>query len=215
MNKVIFSAVIGICFLFCNSSEVLAQCYNNFKKDSASVVSTILARRSIRKYKPEVVRRDQMDIILKCGINAPSGMNKQPWLIRVVDDPAFLNGITKLYIENQKDGRGEKMLKEPGFRNIFRNAPTLIFIASPKDGNGQLDCGLLGENIMLSAQSMGVGSCCLGGVIGFMNSDIAKNFYTKLNIPSDYQLLYAIALGYPDEDPVAKPRDTSKVMWVK
>ncbi len=212
MSKVIFSVIMGICLLFCNSSETLAQCN---KKDSASVVSTILARRSVRKYKPEVVRRDQMDIILKCGINAPSGMNRQPWLIRVVDDSAFLNGITKLYIENQKDGRGAKMFKESGFRNIFRNAPTLVFIASPKDGSGQLDCGLLGENIILSAQSMGVGSCCLGGIISFMNSDIAKDFYKRLNLPSDYQLLYAIALGYPDESPAAKPRDTSKIQWVK
>src|SRR5574344_967132 len=117
-------AVVGLSVLLCNSSYIgRAQCSQSCKSDSASVVSTILARRSVRKYKANPVRHDQMEVIIECAINAPSGMNKQPWLIRVVDNPDFLNGGTKLFVEKQKDGPGARMTQEPGFRNVFRNAP--------------------------------------------------------------------------------------------
>ena len=55
------------------------------------VVETMMSRRSIRKYKPEAVEREKMQTIIECGINAPNGMNKQSWEIRVVDNPEFIN----------------------------------------------------------------------------------------------------------------------------
>lgn len=188
---------------------VKAQC------DSAAVINTILARRSVRKYKPEPVRRDQMDIILKCGINAPSGMNKQPWAVRVVDNPEFINGITALWLKEQGEERAAKAQSEEGFRNMFRNAPTIVFIASPANGSGQLDCGLLGENMMLAAQVMGIGSCCLGSPVAFMKNPAAADYVKQLQLPEDYQLLYAIGMGYPDEAPEAKPRDASKAIYIE
>ena len=51
------------------------------------VIENIMARRSIRQYKPEPVKRETMDVILNCGINAPNGMNRQSWEVRVVDQP--------------------------------------------------------------------------------------------------------------------------------
>ena len=64
---------------------------------SEAVVKTIMERRSIRKYKPQPVNRDTMQTILKCGINAPNGQNKQSWEVRVVDNPEYINGVTELY----------------------------------------------------------------------------------------------------------------------
>lgn len=190
--------------------DVCAHC----QTDSAVVVNTIMARRSVRKYKPEPVRRDQMEVILRCGINAPSGMNQQPWAVRVVDNQDFLGGLTDLWLAAEQDPeRREKMKGGEGFRNMFRNAPTVVFIASPKD-RGQLDCGLLGENMILAAKAMGIGTCCLGGPVAFMKSPAAAEYMQQLQLPEGYELLYAIGMGYPDESPEAKPRDASKVMWI-
>ena len=107
-------------------------------KDTGNpVIRTIMERRSIRKYKPESVPREMMDIILRCGINAPSAMNGQPWEVRVVDNPEFIDGVTKLFVESAKDDeRMLKMVQDPGFKNMFRNAPAVIFIAG-KDGEGR------------------------------------------------------------------------------
>ena len=93
---------------------------------------------------------------------------------------------------------------------------TVVFIANdPSYDLSQIDCGLLGENMILSAWSMGIGSCCLGGPTRFMTSTpAAAGYLKKLDIPEGYQLLYCIAFGYPDETPAAKPRNAAKVKFI-
>ena len=175
------------------------------------VIETIMSRRSIRKYKPEAVEREKMQTIVECGINAPNGMNKQSWEVRVVDNPEFINGLTEIFKKENP-----KAAERPGFQNMFNNAPTVVFIANdPAYDMSQIDCGLLGENMILSAWSMGIGSCCLGGPTRFMTSTpAAAEYLKKLDIPEGYQLLYCIAFGYPDETPAAKPRNAAKVKFI-
>lgn len=174
------------------------------------VIETIMSRRSIRKYKPKAVEREKMQTIVECGINAPNGMNKQSWEVRVVDNPEFINGLTEIFKKENP-----KAAERPGFKNMFNNAPTVVFIANdPAYDMSQIDCGLLGENMILSAWSMGIGSCCLGGPVRFMKSPAAVEYMKKLGFSEGYELLYAIAFGYPDEMPAAKPREVSKVKFV-
>ncbi len=174
------------------------------------VIKTIMERRSIRKYKPQPVGRDTMQVILNCGINAPNGMNKQSWEIRVVDNPEFINGVTALYTK-----ANPKAAEDPSFKNMFRNAPTVVFIANdPSYDCSQIDCGLLGGNMILSAQSMGIGSCCLGGPARFMKQPEAAEYLKMLNFSEGYELLYCIAFGYPDEAPAAKPRNAEKIKFI-
>lgn len=174
------------------------------------VIETIMSRRSIRKYKPEAVEREKMQTIVECGINAPNGMNKQSWEVRVVDNPELINGLTEIFKKENP-----KAAERPGFQNMFNNAPTVVFIANdPAYDMSQIDCGLLGENMILSAWSMGIGSCCLGGPVRFMKSPAAVEYMKKLGFSEGYELLYAIAFGYPDEMPAAKPREVSKVKFV-
>ena len=180
--------------------------------DSANIViENIMARRSIRKYKDTPVEREKLEKIVECGINAPSGLNKQPWVIRIVTDTAFINATTEIF----KKENAEHVAADPNFKNMYRNATALICIASPIDGSGQFDCGLLAENMMLAAHALKLGTCCLGGPIQFLrDNEDAKPYLNSLEIPSDYRLLYIIGVGYPDESPVAKSRDESKVKFL-
>ena len=182
------------------------------EEQSNAVIETIMSRRSIRKYKPEPVSRETMETILECGINAPNGMNKQSWEIRVVDNPDFINGITEVYKK-----ANPKAAEDPSFKNMFRNAPTVVFIAhDPGYDCSQIDCGLLGENMILSAWSMGIGSCCLGGPVRFINTNPdAAPYLQKLGFSEGYRLLYCIAFGHPDETPAAKPRSKEKIKYVE
>jgi len=176
------------------------------------VLSSIMARRSIRKYLDKPVEHDKLEIIVKCGINAPSGVNRQPWIVRVVEDQKLIADVTEVY----KQVNAEQVKRDKDFKNMFRNAPNLICICTPANGGGELDAGLLGENIMLAAQSMGLGTCCLGGPVRFLlSNEKCKFFIDRLDIPADYKLNYIIAIGYPDEQPDAKPRDASKVKYIK
>lgn len=184
----------------------------NHDVDSANIViENIMTRRSIRKYKDTPVEREKLEKIVECGINAPSGLNQQPWIIRVVTDSAFINGTTEIY----KRENAERVAADTDFKNMYRNATALICIASPIDDSGQFDCGLLAENMMLAAQALKLGTCCLGGPINFLrDNEEVKPYLNSLDIPSDYRLLYIIAVGYPDESPIAKSRDESKVKFL-
>ena len=176
------------------------------------VLSTIMARRSIRKYLDKPVEHEKLEVIARAGINAPSGMNRQPWIVRVVEDQKLIADVTEVY----KQENAEQVKRDKDFKNMFRNAPNLICVCTPANGGGELDAGLLGENIMLAAQSMGLGTCCLGGPVRFLlANEKCKFFLDRLDIPADYKLNYIIAIGYPDEQPDAKPRDASKVKFIK
>ena len=163
------------------------------------VLSNMMARRSIRKYLNKPVEHEKLEAIVKCGINAPSGMNRQPWIVRVVEDQKLIADVN-LAAE----------------RSLFYDAPALICVCTPANGGGELDAGLLGENMMLAAQSMGLGTCCLGGPVRFLvSNEKCKFFLDRLDIPADYKLNYILSIGYPDEQPDAKPRDASKVKYIK
>ena len=182
--------------------------------ESNAVVDAIMARRSIRHYTDTPVSRDTLELLAKCGINAPNARNLQEWAVRIVDSKDYLEGATEVMkagmpaIANQDD---------PKFRNGFRNATAVIFVAAPEDPSGMLDVnvGALCENICVAAQSMGLGSVIMGGPIMFLsNTPEAKPYLDRLNLPEGYSLRICVGVGYPDETPDAKPRDESKVMFV-
>ena len=158
-----------------------------------------MARRSVRKYLDKSVEHEKLDVIVKCGINAPSGMNRQPWIVRVVEDQKLIAEV------NQAAGR-----------SLFYDAPALICVCTPENGGGALDAGLLGENKKLAAQSLVLCTCCLQGPVRFLlSNEKCKFFLDRLDIPSDYKLKYILSIGYPNDQPNAKPRDASKVKYIK
>jgi len=158
------------------------------------VLSNIMARRSIRKYLDKPVEHEKLEAVALAGINAPSAMNRQNWAVRIIEDQKLM-----------ADVKGQT-----------RNAPNLICVLAPVDGRFDLDAGLMGENMMLAAQTLGLGTCIQTGPIRFLTTDEkAKAFRDSLDIPEGYKLLYVISIGYPDEQPDAKPRDASKVKYIK
>ena len=208
--KAVSTILLSGLFVLCSCGQPAQKEAVKADEGKNPVVENIMARRSIRKYKDQPVEREKLQQIVECGINAPSGMNQQPWEVRVVDNADYINGITEIYKKENP-----KTAEDPDFKNMFRNAPAVIFVASPKNGSGQLDCGLLGENMMLAALSLDLGTCCLGGPIRFMKSnEEAAPYLQKLGFSDDYELLYALAVGYPDEAPAAKPRNAEKVKFV-
>ncbi len=202
MKRIIFCLIALMGVLAISAQDV----YSN------EVIDNIMARRSVRKYLDKPVEHEKLAAVVQAGINAPSGMNRQPWIIRVVEDQQLIAEVNEVY----KQENPEQVARDANFKNMFRNAPNLICVCTPAQGGGELDAGLLGENMMLAAQSLGLGTCCLGGPVRFLlANERCKFFIDRLDIPEDYKLNYIIAIGYPDEQPAAKPRDESKVKYIK
>ena len=173
-----------------------------------NVIEAILTRRTIRKYKPEPVNREVLEKIIECGVYAPSALNKQSWEIRVVETPELLNEIKDALVAANPD-------EDPAVvRDCFREARTVLFIANDTTFQfSPIDCGIFSQNIMLSAYSLGVGSVCLGRPLQFLKN--CPEVLTKLDFSEGYSPIICVGLGYPDESPVAKPRDFSKVRYLK
>lgn len=179
--------------------------------NSDAVIENIMARRSIRKYKQTPVGRDTMNVILECGINAPNGQNRQSWEVRVVDSPALMDEIKEAMAQGHPD------MKPEAVKGCFRDAPVMVFIArDPSYDFSAYDCGLLAENMMLSAWSLGVGSICLGSPVRFLtDNDACRPVLEKLGFSAGYELCLCVGFGYADEAPAAKQRNPEKVKFVE
>lgn len=205
MKRLLFLAVAAL---------MSAACCQTSNSEAEAVDNVIMSRRSIRNYKQIPVSRDTMQVILKAGINAPNGQNRQSWEIRVVDNPETMSEIKAAMSAANPD--------VPMAGDSFRNAPVMAFIAADTSYDfSLLDCGMLSENMVLSAWSMGVGSICLGSPVRFLdgsesirsNPEIRK-VMDKLGFSEGYQLVLCVGFGYPLESPDAKPRDESKFRFV-
>lgn len=205
MKRLLFLAVAAL---------MSTACCQTSNSEAEAVDNVIMSRRSIRNYKQIPVSRDTMQVILKAGINAPNGQNRQSWEIRVVDNPDTMSEIKAAMSAANPD--------VPMAGDSFRNAPVMAFIAADTSYDfSLLDCGMLSENMVLSAWSMGVGSICLGSPVRFLdgsesirsNPEIRK-VMDKLGFSEGYQLVLCVGFGYPLESPDAKPRDESKFRFV-
>lgn len=188
----LLAIILGTSFTSCNQSQ--PQQFEQAVNVSEVVVNNIMARRSIRKYTDQQVPKEVLDKIIECGINAPNGMNQQCYEVKVVNDPAScaflaenLNGLYK--------------------------APVYMFIAAQDNYDmSKIDCGLLSENICLSAWAYGIGSINLGMPVRALLEK--PEILSQLGFSEGYNIALVLALGYADEAPAAKPRKSEKVQFV-
>lgn len=181
------------------------------------VTTAIMERRSIRKFKPDQLSEQQLSTLLECGFLAPSGGNSQNWFVTVVQSKDYFKRLT----DKQKEitlaqgdvpERVKQRFADPNY-SVSMGAPTVLFVAY--EGPIETNAALLSQNIVLTAQSLGLGTCYLGGIMGFFKSEAGQPFVKELGLPDGYNLLLGIAVGTPDEAPEAKPRDFTKVHYLR
>lgn len=214
--KKLFIAVMALIMATgcCQKAEQVCQ-KECCEKECNPVIETIMSRRSIRKYTDQAVPRELLNQIAECGINAPNGMNAQQWEVRIVDNAEWIASATKSYVESVKGTPSEKMVSGEGFKNMFRNAPAVIFIAHKPGRCTQVDCGLMAGNMVLASKSLGLGTCCMMGPLGFFSTPEGKEFLSSMNLSEGYELLLSVGVGYPDEEPAAKPRNKEVIKFVE
>ena len=196
--------LLALTLVGCNPTPQNNEPMNN------EVINTIMARRSIRQYHATPVARDTMMQIMTCGINAANGQNKQSWEVRIIDNPATMQQIQELMAQ------GNPALPAEMVRGCMRGAPVMAFIARDRNYDfSAYDCGLLAGNMMLAAQSLGVGSICLGSPVRFINdAQTSAEILSILGFSENYELSLCVGFGYANEAPAAKPRDINKVQFI-
>lgn len=198
--KTFAGIVAAILLASCNGAQT-----DGNSRTAQSATDVIMARRSVRQYQDKAVDRELLQQIAEYGVNAPNAMNLQQWAVRIVDNSDFIDGISARYLEQNP----RTLEREPNFKNMFRGAPAIIVVA----GKNAIDCGLMGQNMLLAATSMGLGTCIMTGPNAFVKSQ--TEYYDRLQFPSDYDLQYIIAVGWPAEEPAAKPRNLEVISFVE
>ena len=174
-----------------------------------NVYEAILKRRSIRRFKNKVVPYEVLEKCIDAARLAPSGRNQQLCEYIVINDAEVLPGIFENIGGSAKlppDKGGPRPEQSP-------KAYTIILINKILEGEANrrrvtlIDVGLAAENIMLTALEQGIGTCPI-----LMFNE--KDFKLILKIPDGYDIALVIAMGYPDESPVADIATDSTNIWV-
>ena len=182
------------------------------------VLETIKKRRSTRAYEDTQITQAELDQILEAAIYAPSAHNDQPWYFTVIQNKAVIQEInTKAkqgLAQSPIDWR-RKIGENPTF-DLMYNAPTLIIISGRTDAVSPLvDCSAAIQNMLLVAESLGLGSVWLGLIREYLNQDTAAS--SKLKIPDGYTAYYGVALGYKKNKKavVAPTRNRDVVHYIR
>lgn len=170
------------------------------------VLKAIRARRSVRKFLPEKVKRDELEAILEAGTWAASAKNLQTARIVVVDNPEDMETLRKA--NAQIWGRPDV--------DPFYGAPNLaVVLADGEQANWLQDGSLVMGNLMLAAYSVGVGSCWINRAMEYFDSPDGKAMLQKWNLPTTYRGVAICALGYPSGDlPQPHPRKSGYIVRV-
>ncbi len=183
------------------------------------IIQNILNRRSVRVYSDEQIKQEDLNLILQAGIYAPSGCNTQPWHFTVVQNQEILKVLdeeTKKVLLTCGDEKFENYAKNEKY-SIFHHAPSAIIISGEKSALvPQTDCAAATENMMLAAESLGIGSCWIGLLTYLFKGAEGKKYTKMLEIPDGYEPYYAISLGYKKiNNPKPLPRREGTVNYIK
>lgn len=176
------------------------------------VIDAILSRQTIREYKPIPLTDNQLEILTKAAMLAPSGRNSQPCHVRFICNAEMLS---KMQIDFKNIVGWDTPVHTRSDKNPFyHNAPTFAVIFAENDC--RIDAGIMVENICIAAKGMDLGTCIVASVSPlFDDADKGTYWREKIDIPTDYKFMIGVAIGVPDEVPEQKPRDPSKFKTIK
>lgn len=176
-------------------------------KFEKSIFETILARRSVRRFKAKKIEHSTISNLLEAAVRAPTAIHQEPWAFVIIQDKYMLKNLSDhakpIFLAEIHQHRTEHpnhkldIFDNPDF-NIFYDANTLIVIcgktASPFFA---ADCWLAAENLMLAACAMDLGTCVIGSALPAFDVPAVR---AKLRIPDSFSVVAPIIIGYPDEE---------------
>lgn len=174
----------------CNNMETKTE-----KAGKTAAIENIFARKSVRAYTPKPVEKEKVDLLVKAAMAAPTAVNKQPWAFVVVDDRDVL----------------DKLAAELPYAKMTAQAPLAIIVCGDlsKALNGEtdrywmLDCSAASQNLLLAAESMGLGAVWTAV---YPESDRIAKVRSVLSLPDYIIPLNLIPVGYPQHQEEAKDK---------
>ena len=170
-------------------------------------MQNLLQRRSVRKYKPDMIPRDIIEKIVEAGTWAPTGMNKQAPIIIAVTNKAMRDRLARMNAAVMGTDN-----------DPFYGAPVVLIVLADKNlaGTYLYDGSLVMGNLMLAAHAQGIGSCWIHRAKQEFETEEGKAILRDLGIDGDFEGIGHCILGYTDgEEPTPRPRKDNYVYWIE
>lgn len=189
-------------------------------------IQTILHRRSIRRFEAKQLEEETLQQILQAGLYAPSAGGRQGVIFAVCQDKEINERLGKIKRANSHPRMATatnyvsreqpSIADDPKLTDAFYGAPTVITLFAPKNFLFAVDdCAVAAENMMLAADSLGVGSCYIGQGWPAFADPYGQEVLCQWNIRPDYYAVMQLLLGYPkagDPNPQPKPRKNDRIL---
>lgn len=178
-------------------------------------IQTILSRRCYRSFKPEQLKQEELDMIMECGLNAPSALNSQGWHFTVIQKQDVIRWMNSEIIKELPQSAKDRMTARNGGNedfSVFYNAPTVVFVSGvAEDHYSPMNCSFATENMCLAAESLNIGSCIIGLAAFLFSTPKGEEYIKELGIPDGYKPLYAVVFGYKGMEMTKPERASGKV----
>lgn len=168
------------------------------------ILEAIKTRRSIRKFKPETIDESLLDKVLEAGTYAPSGRGLQAPVIVAIQDKETRDYFSSL---------NAKVLGAD--TDPYYGAPIIVVVLADGERSTFIEDGsCVLENMMLAAHALGLGSCWIHREREIFDSPEGKALLKKWGLPQTLRGVGSLALGYPDQHPIAKERKTDYIVKI-
>ena len=152
------------------------------------LIKTILSRRSIREYKPDPVKPEDVKTLLEAAMAAPSASNRKPWHFIVLTDREKI----------------DKIADSHPYGKMLYQAPLCIAVLGDTNISERFwvqDCSAATENLLLAATALGLGTVWLGV---YPREKRIESVREVLKLPENIIPLNLISIGHPAE--IKEPR---------
>lgn len=169
-------------------------------------IETILSRRSTRSFQQKKIPEESIELILKCALSAPSGMNNQKWQFTAV--------INRDKIQNLAKAVGKALGRDEGY-NMY--SPEVLIICSNEKENKfkEVDNACAMENIYLASTSLGLGCVWINQLKDCFDTPEVRKILNEFGIPENHGVFGCAAIGYPADNTLKSKEIKGKFIIIK
>ncbi|MCR5346355.1 MAG: nitroreductase [Fretibacterium sp.] len=172
------------------------------------VIKAMKERRSIRRFRPEMPKKEDLDQIIEAGLYAASARGEQSAIIVAVTNRELRD---KISVDNCRIGGWDK-----GFDPFYGAPAILIVLADRNWANRVYDGSLVMGNMMLAAHSLGLGSIWIHRAREEFETDEYKQLLARLGVGGEWEGIGHCAVGYRDgELPRPAPRKEKRFFYAE
>lgn len=188
-----------------------------------SVIDTILHRRSVRSFLPQNIPPEYLEAIIKSGIYAPSGHNRQLVRLFVMQNPERIDALNRALVDvfSAMSPDPESHLNSMILRarqsghNFFYHAPVVISAIAPRAHlNSMADSATALQNMQIAAASLKLGACWINQPHWLTDKTPVRKIFEELGMTGDDDIFGSLSVGYPSA-PLAEPlpRKAGRVIY--